>query len=1034
MSHPRALGARVLGAALLASALIAPLAAAQAPSPPSAEPPTPAHPADDRRPDGPPPSDQWIVQLDAAPLARHAATAAPPGGSVRTRAAAADAQREAIDGQQSRVLAATAPGIRPDAEYRVTFSGFAARLTAAQVTALRRAPGVRRVTRERYHRPSALATRSAFGGADLVGSEPDFLGLPGRLWTRLGGPSRAGAGVVVGVVDTGITPEAASFAGDAIKPPPGSWRGRCETGEAFPASACNNKLVGARSFIQDDTRKYLEEEAYESPRDDIAHGTHVAAIAVGNHGVDPVIGGNGLGVGRISGIAPAAHLAAYKACWPIFGDIYCSDVDLLAAVEQAVADGVDVLSLSFGGDVDPEHPIDPLSVALLNADRAGVVVAAAAGNGDENGLGRNGRVETPASNPWTIGVGASTGGRTFATTIEVRGPDGRRASARASGVAGGQRDVPIVDARDLERPGGDPYFRARHCVDGIEREDVAGRIVICEPTQYHGPQTIDRTLAAAGAVGIVFAMPQDEAENRTTTTRVPSLHVREQDLAALRRIAHEGGATASFAAAGASDWQTDRSAWLSSWGPSPATRDLLRPDVTAPGVGVLSAYAPDTYAAQVGLEPHERFAARSGTSMATPAAAGAAALLRQARPTWSPAAIRSALATTTAPVTASGGDGPAPHVAVGGGRIDPSAAADAGLVLAPTAEEYRRVAEALDPGAIEGDPQPLAPRDLNLPSISLGTLVAPTTVERTVASVADREATWTATVEGGGTGAPTVRVTPARFTVAPGARQRLSVAVAAPLGSRAFGDRTIVLRDAATGRQLRIPVAARNPGIVDPPARVRIEQADRSGERTVTARISGTVAGVAHGLIAPTVDRDQVTDSVPDAGVEEHQARMTVPPGTALLRTRMATHEPRPDYAAHFLYRDTDEDGRWSPSDIRVAGVFADQDAELAWPVPGRYVVLTQTSMPDDGSHVRFDRRTWIVDDPRPNDPQPEPGLTVAGDPAHAEGPAERSFPLRWNGVGGDEPLLGLVSWHAGDDRDPTRRLAESVVEVEPRR
>ncbi|WP_320668823.1 S8 family serine peptidase [Patulibacter defluvii] len=1027
MSQLRARSAHVVAAVALTGALAALAVPAHA-----ASPPTPRVAGE--RPAGPPPTDHWIVQLDAPPLARHAATAAPPGGHVRIRSAAADAQRTTIDAQQSRALAAAAPGVRPAAEYRVAFSGFAARLSDDQATALRRAPGVRRVTRERYLRPSALPAGSGFGGADLVGSEPDFLGLPGRLWTRLGGPSRAGAGTVVGVIDTGVTPESASFAGDGIKAPPPSWRGGCESGEAFPASLCNNKLVGARSFIHGDYPKYLPEEAYESPRDDIAHGTHVAAIAVGNHGVDPVIAGNDLGVGRISGIAPAAHLAAYKACWPIFGDIACSDVDLLAAVDRAVADGVDVINLSLGGDVDPEHPIDPLSVALLGADEAGVVVVAAAGNGDSQGIGRDGRVESPASNPWAIGVGASTGGRTFTTTIEVRGRDGRRASAAASGVAGAARNLPIVDARDLERPGDSPYFRARHCVQGIEREDVAGRIVICETSRIHGAQQIDQALAARGAAGIVFAMPQSDAENRTTTTRVPSLHVRERDLDALRRTVHGGGASASFAAARASAWTTDRSAALSSWGPSPGTDDLLRPDVTAPGVGVLSAYAPDTYAAQVGLEPHERFAARSGTSMATPAVAGAAALLRQARPTWSPAAIRSALVTTAAPVTASDGDGPAPHVAAGGGRIDPTAAVDAGLVLAPTAEEYRRVGEALDPDAIEGEPPPLAPRDLNLPSVSLGGLVAPVTVARTVTSVADRETTWTATVADGRPGAPAVRVSPGRFTVAPGARQRLTIAAEAPLGSRAFGDRTIVLRDADGGRQLRIPVAGRNPGIVDPPEQLRIEDAAGSGERPLTARISGTVAGVAHGLTAPEVDADQVTYSVPDAGVEEHQSTLTVPPGTAFVRVRTTLRGPRPSAAWHTIVRDVDGDGVASASDVTVAGVYLDDDAELRWPAPGRYVVIAQTTIPEDGSHVRFDRRTWIVHDPRPNDPQPEPGLTVAGDPAHSDGPAERTFPLRWNGVGGDEPLLGMVAWHAGSDRDPSRRLGETLVEVEPRK
>ena len=562
-----------------------------------------------------PTADQWVVELDAAPA------------GPKARAQLADLER-----RQSAALAAAAPGVKPDVEYRTALAGFAAKLSDEQAEAMRSAPGVRRVTRERFLRLDGIA-----------GSEAALLGLPGGLWKSVGGPKDAGRGVIVGVVDSGITPESPSF-GDRGLEAPASWDGACEGGEAFPTTTCNDKLIGARYFAEGIGE--LPAGAYRSPRDEAGHGTHVAAAAVGDRGVDPFIGGNPLGVDRVTGAAPAAHLAVYKACW-VSG--FCSNVDVIAAVDRAVRDGVDVLNLSLGGPRDGR--IDPLEEALLNADAAGVFVSVSAGNSGE----ARGAVANPAAAPWTTAVAATTGARTFRTTLRAAGPGGSvevPASTIVRGVAGAQ----LVDARAWSEQQPDPFDDPRYCLQGMTRERVAGKVVICDI--FSPLELVADELEAAGAVGIVVPV-SSTADDPAIAGTLPTLYV--SDAAALRRAVAGRVATLSYADAAASPWTADRVAGFSSRGPSTVTGDLLRPDVAAPGVNVLAAYAPDTYLASIGWEPRERFAALSGTSMSAPQVAGAGALLTQLHPTWSPAAIRSALVTTARP-------GRRPHVAAGAGR------------------------------------------------------------------------------------------------------------------------------------------------------------------------------------------------------------------------------------------------------------------------------------------------------------------------------------------------------------------------------
>ncbi|MCD7471204.1 hypothetical protein HAX54_011520 [Datura stramonium] len=243
---------------------------------------------------------------------------------------------------------------------------------------------------------------------------PQFLGLPCGAWAQEGGYETAGGGIVIGFIDTGIDPTHPSFNDDSPKqtyPVPEHFSGICEVTLDFPSGSCNRKLVGARHFAASAITRgiFNATKDYASPFDGDGHGTHTASIAAGNHGIPVIVAGHNFG--NASGMAPHSHIAVYKALYKSFGGFAA---DVVAAIDQAAHDGVDIINLSITPNRRPPGLatfFNPIDMALLSAVKAGIFVVQAAGNTGPSPK------SVASFSPWIFSVGASTHDRVYSNSI-----------------------------------------------------------------------------------------------------------------------------------------------------------------------------------------------------------------------------------------------------------------------------------------------------------------------------------------------------------------------------------------------------------------------------------------------------------------------------------------------------------------------------------------------------------------------------------------------------------------------------------------
>ncbi|WP_053202361.1 S8 family serine peptidase [Jiangella muralis] len=945
----------------------------------------------------------YVVVLTGAPAASYEGgvrglDATAPGDGERLRAGdrAVRAYREHLDERQREVAGEV--GAEPHYQYTVAVNGFAAELTAEQAAELTADPRVLAVVPDV---PRA---------ADTVAS-PEFLGLTGDdgVWSSLGGAAEAGRGVVVGVIDTGIWPESASFAGPELADGPtgetgvayrtsdtgtavlkangDTFTGECETGEDWTADLCNGKLVSARyyddGFVANVPPEHRDPDEHLSTRDGDGHGSHTASTAAGNHGVPMAVNGREFGAG--SGMAPGASIAAYKVCWQDDDENTggCYPSDSVAAIDQAILDGVDVINYSISGATDTL--VDPVELAFLSAASANVFVSASAGN---SGPGES----TVAHNsPWVTTVAASTH-QNYEGTVELG--DGRRFRGSMISDTGLPEQTPLVDAREIPAAGVEPDEAALCGPSSLDDAAAAGAVVICDRGVYDRVAK-SAEVQRAGGVAVVLGN-LDPAETLNADFHLlPTTHVGADDAAAIREYAAGDGATAALLPGDQTDLPptpTPVLAGFSSRGPALANGgDLLKPDLSAPGVDVLAAVAPG---------PHDGndFDFLSGTSMAAPHVAGLAALIRAEQPDWSAAAVKSAMMTTAYDLVAPSGQPDRDRFHAGAGHVDPARFLAPGLVYESGTADWLAFLEGT--GEDTGVPgvEPIDPSDLNQPSIAVGALAGRQTVTRTVTAVTP--GLYRASVDVPGF---TARVTPSvLYFGRPGQSKTFEVTLTrtrAALDEYAHG----TLTWSGAGTTVRSPIVAR-PVAVAAPAEVAATAADGSATYAVTTSTTGDVDLTLRGLVPGTVTDGSLTPGeAPDpAGNGSSQVvEFEVPDGTSLARFDLVAAQESADYDL-YLYG---PDGAELP--VNGATGAASERVDLTSPGPGTYTALVHLFSSPDGGPVDFSLRTFAVgaDATGTATVAPDPLPARAGDPAEVT--------VTWTGLDPDLPYLGLVGYAA---------------------
>jgi subtilisin family serine protease len=927
----------------------------------------------------------YVIQMADSPVVAY-------NGGIKGLNATAPKKGQKIDPNSSDVInyVAYLNGKHNDAlakvggqklyDYNYSYNGFAAKLSLDQANKLAAVGGVVAVSSDELHTMDTSST-------------PAFLGLsaPGGLWDQLGGVGSAGDGIIIGIVDSGIWPENLSFSdrtgenGNATKDGkldyqqiPG-WHGKCTPGEEFNASMCNQKLIGAQWFNASwggdagiDAQRPWE---FNSVRDYNGHGTHTSSTAGGNHGVQ--VTGPAAVFGTISGMAPHARIAMYKALWSTqAGDTASGNTsDLVAAIDQAVADGVDVINYSISGSLTNFR--DPAEIAFLYAANAGVFVAASAGNSGPT----TSTVAHPS--PWITTVAAGTHDRYYEAVVTLgNGVSYKGASVNSTGVG----PAPFIDSEAAGFAGADPTA-VRLCYAAVDNGGVAvldpvkvaGKIVLCDRGVT---ARVNKSLAVAeaGGVGVVLTNTSSNSLNGDFHS-VPTVHLSHLDRAAVKAYAATANATAQIFPSYFIAADAPYTASFSSRGPLQASGDLLKPDLIAPGQDILAAVSPMTSG---GVD----YALLSGTSMSSPHVAGLAALLKDLHPDWSPMMIKSALMTTGYDVHDGGVPAPNTNPVLifrqGAGHVQPNKAADPGLVFDSSWNDWL--------GFLCGTQLPtsfctssgiavLDPSDFNAPSIAIADLAGSQVITRTVTNVGPK-ATYSVSFSGAGISAS---VSPSTFTLNPGAKQILQITIA----------RTTAALNAYTGGQLtwtdgahvvRIPVVAK-PVALAAPAQVS------SASYNVTFGYTGAFTATARGLVPATTFNGSISTG------QQLTYQVTVPAGATYARFSLfdATTTPGTDLDLVI----------YGPANTVVGssgGGTSAEEVNLLNPAAGTYTVLVDGFATPNNAPATFTLFTWAL------------GSTAAGNmtvtaPASATFGTTGAINLSFSGLAAGTKYLGSVAY-----------------------
>ncbi|MGZ5403027.1 MAG: S8 family serine peptidase [Nocardioides sp.] len=720
---------------------------------------------------------------------------------------------------------------------------------------------------------------------------PEWIGAP-SIWDGSATPSGAGTrgeGVIAGVLDSGVNAANPSFAdsvpvadgGDGYDHEnplgAGTYVGVCDPANVLfynPDFGCNDKLIGAWDFASGDN---AGPNGVGYAYDENGHGTHTASTTAGNQVDATTFSAEENPAERFSatrnikGVAPHANVITSDVC---AGG--CPMSAIVAGIDQAIDDGVDVINYSIGSAAASNPWSDPDGLGFLNARAAGIHVATSAGN---DGPGSS-TVGSPADVPWITSVGATQHNRQWQATVENITADGTTHPDIAGLAFANASDgtFPLVDAADL---GSNLCLAAE-----LAGKDLTGQIVVCERGN-NGRVEKGEVLAALGAEGMVLM--NDEASGDSLNAdphALPAVHISYADGVELEQWMDTVTGEQASLSGGTEvigDELADIMAGFSSRGPNRAV-EMISPSLSAPGVDILAGN---------GRNNEVSWGFISGTSMASPHVAGAFALIAAENPDWTPAEAQSALMTTAVTAVTDNDGSEADWLDMGSGRVDLTKAADAGLVLDETEADYL----AADP-TVGGDV-----KELNTASMASSQCLEECSWTRTVSATETGAGTWT--TEGSGvTDGIAVSVEPATFTLAEGESQDITItANVAGASTEDYQFGNVVLTPAAGSKApaAHLPVAALpSTGII--PAEIDIDTRRDAGSQESEPIEAVQITDLdieANGLVPATVQglsiEEDSTNPDPFDGNGTEVIDVTVPQGATRLIANL-TDATAPDF------------------------------------------------------------------------------------------------------------------------------------------
>ncbi|MDJ0747986.1 MAG: S8 family serine peptidase [Woeseiaceae bacterium] len=945
---------------------------------------------------------------------------------------------------QDTILAKAGAGTEKIYSYRYALNGFAARMTVAQAQKLDYLPEVLNVWEDEV-RP--MATRQSLSFLELFDADKGLRTAAGL----------DGDGVVIGVIDSGVTPghPALLDTREADRPracqaswgettllgrwlcrrysklpdvtnfdPPENWSGECIAGENFEASDCNNKMIGARWYIDGALATGLIDDGeIRSPRDADGHGTHVATTAAGNRTSAAIFGTT---IGDLEGVAPRARIATYKACWlrPGSTRASCNTSDLAQAIDAAVADGVDIINYSVGSSL--RRITAPDDVALMAATKAGVLTVVAAGNEGPN----LGTIGSPAGAPWVITAAASSrDGELNVEAMEITAPS---AVANRYAVQEASFTPPLEDVDPIEAnlvlvddddttldTGGTGGSESDACQALVNGADIDGNIAFIQRTGCRFDDMVANAADAGAVAALVYNIAGDPIvmDGRTGLSDIPALMIGQADGNLLLAEIDAGNTVTAILDKGfllTTSESGNEMGTFSARGPGPVA-DVLKPDVTAPGINILAGFSPDSAYSRSG----EFFGYLTGTSMSTPHVAGVAALLRQAHPDWSPAALKSAMMTSARQnVTRPSGVGDAGPFDFGAGHIVPNDALEPGLVYDITDDEYDAYACGIASPAVtqarcdglEAAGFSFAPRALNLPSIAISRLANTQTVTRRVTNVSDEAASYVA--ETSPPPGMTVAVVPGNISLAPGESANFDVTVtyeSGPLDLWRFGSMTW----RSDAHAVYTPIAVKPTSILAP-AEITTSGGTDARSFEVEFGYSGSYSAGVHGLNLPLVLNGFVEND-PDKTFEFSSTSI---PGTTLHTISVPANQLYARFALFDALTDGDDDldmyvyycGLDGSSCVKLgeSGEPTSQERfDVLRPAEGLYAVFVhgfETDAVQGGPGSNYQLLSWgvgIVDDK---------GNLSASGPAFVNAGSTGTVDFSWSGLISNTIYLGAIS------------------------